>query len=133
MYKVLFKISNFNKKQITKVMRIGLSERQSSRALRTYATPPSWIALPHTLLAGFRFQVFVSKWPVLRITTKKRQSLCKKLSFSTFCRRFRRFFVVFISFRRLGRFSYVRKDRFSSFLCRLLRRFFLKNEIGVFW
>ena len=53
--------------------------------------------------------------PVLRTTTIKRQSFCKKLSFSSFCCRFRRFvvvFFVFISFSRLVRFSHVRKDRF---------------------
>ena len=68
---------------------------------------------------------------VLRTLTKKRQSFCKKSSFSSFCRRIRRLFVVFlffISFRRLGRFSHVRKDCFLSFFVVSYVVFFL-NEI----
>ena len=64
---------------------------------------------------------------VLRTTTKKRQSFCKKSSFSSFCRRFRRFvivFFVFISFRRLSSLLSVRNDPFFVVFCRFLRRCF---------
>ena len=69
---------------------------------------------------------------MLSRTTKKRQSFCTKPLFSSFCRRFRRFVVVFflfISFCRLSRLLSLRNDCFFVVFCLFLTLFFSKEFV----
>ena len=73
--------------------------------------------------------------PVLRTTTKKRQYLVRSCRFSSFCRRFCRFvvvFFVFISFRLFSRLLSVRNDRFFVVFLSFLTSFFCYKKSSFF-
>ena len=80
--------------------------------------------------------LYVEEGPVLRTTTKKRQYFVRSCCFSSFCRRFRRFVVVFfnfISFRRFSRLLSVRNDRFVVVFLSFLTLFFFQLKLSFFY